>query len=380
MADEHDKWLDREAAERLLRGEPLEAVAHDDARRARRLSAALDALTAVRSGPSGELPGEEAALKAFREARAVSAVDSAVTGATGAAGATAASGLPTVSDGGHGAAGRSGRSGKHRAGVPAGPAGSGRGAAGGPRWGRPVRFGLAAAVAACMVGGVAVAAGTGVLPSPFGGRDDPAPAASVSAAASPDEPLVSPSTSSGQNEEALPGDDVSPDGSSGSPDPDHNRSSSKDDRAPVSPDPWATETGRGGDALRRQIIEGCVKYRSGRLSGEQRRLLRESMKRSGATNDDLGRLCERVLGQTDDSGSDPDSGNSDGKNDGKNGGQDGDEDDDSSQGGSDQNAGYYPSVPRPSLSYSVSPELPSATPRPSASASAPASPSATPSS
>ena len=47
-----------------------------------------------------------------------------------------------------------------------------------------------------MVGGVAVAAGTGVLPTPFT-REHPGPAASVSAVRTPDRPLDSPSPTPG---------------------------------------------------------------------------------------------------------------------------------------------------------------------------------------
>jgi hypothetical protein len=55
-----------------------------------------------------------------------------------------------------------------------------------------VRLGIVAALAAGMIGGVAVAAGTGVLPTPF--RDDsPHPAATISAAQTPRQPSLSPS-------------------------------------------------------------------------------------------------------------------------------------------------------------------------------------------
>ncbi|MCI3275972.1 hypothetical protein [Streptomyces cylindrosporus] len=53
-----------------------------------------------------------------------------------------------------------------------------------------MRFGLTAVLAAGMAGGVGVAATSGILPI---GGDDPNPAASVSAAVTPDRPLVSPS-------------------------------------------------------------------------------------------------------------------------------------------------------------------------------------------
>ncbi len=73
MADERYGWLDPQAAERLLRGEPV--VADDDYVRlqAERLAEALEDVRAARTpppGPAGELPGEEQALTAFRAARA----------------------------------------------------------------------------------------------------------------------------------------------------------------------------------------------------------------------------------------------------------------------------------------------------------------------
>ena len=64
MADEQYRWLDRDAAERLLRGEPLEAVDADTRERAEQLAEALGAL-ATDPLPGGvELPGEAAALAA----------------------------------------------------------------------------------------------------------------------------------------------------------------------------------------------------------------------------------------------------------------------------------------------------------------------------
>ncbi|MCZ0203851.1 hypothetical protein OZK63_00235, partial [Streptomyces sp. UMAF16] len=69
MADEQDKWLDRGTAERLLRGEPLEAVDPSARDQAERLARALGALSAEAAPATGELPGEQAALAAFRKAR-----------------------------------------------------------------------------------------------------------------------------------------------------------------------------------------------------------------------------------------------------------------------------------------------------------------------
>ncbi|MFD0504808.1 hypothetical protein ACFQ0G_21700 [Streptomyces chiangmaiensis] len=69
MADEQYRWLDSDAAEHLLRGEPLDAV--DDVARAHaaRLAEALAELASPPPPTSGELPGEASALAAFRAAR-----------------------------------------------------------------------------------------------------------------------------------------------------------------------------------------------------------------------------------------------------------------------------------------------------------------------
>ncbi|WP_406455484.1 hypothetical protein OH768_20005 [Streptomyces sp. NBC_01622] len=157
------RWLDRETAELLLRGESLEAVDPAARDQAERLARTLGALAVEPTSGKAELPGEEAALAAFRAARTGNDVERAALGGPGRA---------HSSDAGLVRLGR--------------PVETVRG----PRLGRPARFGLTAALAVGLAGGVAAAVGTGVLPSPF---DDPTPAASVSAAATPDRPLVSPS-------------------------------------------------------------------------------------------------------------------------------------------------------------------------------------------
>ncbi|WP_037640892.1 hypothetical protein [Streptomyces bicolor] len=182
MADEQYRWLDRETAERLLRGESLEAVDADHRDQAEQLAKTLEALTAEPPLSSAELPGEAAALAAFRTARANRDEPSATVGEGAGSGADQASDVGLVRIG----------------------AVSGR-AARRPRWGRPLRLGLAAALAVGMVGGVAVAAGTGVLRTPFGGEDEPGrPAATVSAAVPPDRPFVSPSPEIGAQDEPTP--------------------------------------------------------------------------------------------------------------------------------------------------------------------------------
>ncbi|MFK0026442.1 hypothetical protein [Streptomyces sp. NPDC090798] len=194
MADEQDKWLDRDAAERLLRGEPLEAVDADTQGRAKRLADVLGALAAESAPTSAELPGEAAALAAFQQARA------------GRDGEVVQLGRRVR----QGAAAHSADAGLVRLGRPA----PGRR---GPRWGRPVRLGIVAALAAGMIGGVAVAAGTGVLPTPF--RDDsPHPAATISAAQTPRQPFLSPSPGASQadgSEAQVPGATTSPSAGAG---------------------------------------------------------------------------------------------------------------------------------------------------------------------
>ncbi|MGW4871417.1 hypothetical protein [Streptomyces chartreusis] len=193
MADEQYRWLDRETAERLLRGESLEAVDAADRDQAERLAKTLEALTAEPPLTSAELPGEAAALAAFRAAR------------EGRDGTSA-----TVGDG-------PGKTAPEAADVGLVRLGSPVRAVRRPRWARPVRLGLAAALAVGMVGGIGVAAGTGVLPTPFD-RDEPArPAATVSAPVPTENPLISPSPRTGDEEEPTPDGGSEPPSASGSP-------------------------------------------------------------------------------------------------------------------------------------------------------------------
>ncbi|MFE2290133.1 hypothetical protein [Streptomyces sp. NPDC059452] len=174
MADEQYEWLDKDAAEKLLRGEPVVPLGDQARGDALRLAEALGAARPGRRTPTGALPGEDAVLAAFRQANRAATADRL-------AGRSAGAALP----------GQPGT--LHSVQLGAAPAAPPRR----PRWSRPVRFGLAVSLAGCALGGVAVAAGTGVFPGPFGGQAAPAPAASVSAAVP--EPLVS----------GLPADDPS---------------------------------------------------------------------------------------------------------------------------------------------------------------------------
>ncbi|MFJ6184563.1 hypothetical protein [Streptomyces sp. NPDC092295] len=186
MADERDPWLDRDAAERLLRGEPVETGDEHVRARSEQLAQALRDMSAVtyanetyaNETSEEELPGEAAALAAFRKAVAEGGgAREAVRGGETVRGGEAVRGRGAVS------AGAGDLLGTVR--IALAPR-----AVGVPRFARPMRRGLAAAVAGCALGGIVVAAGVGVLPPIFGDGHDPVPANSVSSVASPD-PLVS---------------------------------------------------------------------------------------------------------------------------------------------------------------------------------------------
>ncbi|WP_282700860.1 hypothetical protein [Streptomyces sp. CC219B] len=230
MADEQYRWLDPETAERLLSGESLEAVDAADRDQAERLAKTLEALTAEPPLSSAELPGEAAALAAFRSARAD---------------APAPVGRP--------ARHRSPDAGLVRIGGPA--HGTRR-----PRWARPARLGLAAALALGLVGGVAVAAGTGVLPQPFG-DDEPTPASSVTVEPTPGLPLApQPSQGAGESEPAPDGKPSHGETATGGPAPDPGSSADE-------------EKGRA-DGWKGSVTSACRDIRDGRrLNDDHRRAL-----------------------------------------------------------------------------------------------------------
>ncbi|SDM99097.1 hypothetical protein SAMN04487981_103180 [Streptomyces sp. cf386] len=299
MADEQYRWLDRETAERLLRGESLEAVdaAHRD--QAEQLAKTLEALTAEPPLSSAELPGEDAALAAFRAARANR--DDA---------------RATVGEGSGSAAAQVTDAGLIRIGAPGH-------AARRPRWGRPLRLGLAAALAVGMVGGVAVAAGTGVLRTPFGGDEPGRPAATVSEAAPPERPLVSPSPEIGAQ------DDPTPDGTSNAPTaPGATRGS-----APGGPaaDRETADADRDKPAGGwRTVVKACRDLRDGRELPRDRR---RALEGAAGSSKRLWTYCKTVLtgagestrAQGDeregDDGRDEDDGKGRGDDDGQDGGK-----------------------------------------------------------
>ncbi|MYQ42658.1 hypothetical protein B046DRAFT_02472 [Streptomyces sp. LamerLS-316] len=303
MADEQHEWLDADAAEMLLRGEPVESVDDHARAEARRLEAALGAVRVPR--PAGdELPGEAAVLAAFREASR-GGKRAGAAGPTGAAGQQDA--LHTVRIG-------AARTAPLRR----------------PRWTRPLRYGLAVSLAGCALGGVAVA-GTGMLPAPFGGGGSPAPAASVSAAATPEElgaelpdagepPSPLPSTSPGVS--GSPSATEVPDGgTAGGVGPTRQDGGGATDRESAGPD---TDTGStqddtdgreapGGSSSRAEVlkksIKACRGYREDTLSQEEKARLLELA--DGERN--LDRFCDRLLGADGDGRGDEDTQGGDGK-------------------------------------------------------------------
>ncbi|MER5179472.1 hypothetical protein ABT009_14075 [Streptomyces sp. NPDC002896] len=323
-------WLDGDAAERLLRGEPVDEQARSQAHR---LTAALRALTDEgRSPAAAELPGESAALAAFRQARAERRADHSAYAQHAEHSAYAE--RPEYAE--HPEKGRGRAPGRaadrldggsvHLGRAAADRAGAHRAARG---WGRPVRFALAALLAGCMIGGVAVAAGSGVLPSLFGGEGEPGPAASVSAA-TPEDPSAS-----------LTPDAPEADGGSGTPEPGSSSGSAGDASSPEadgqgggsSRQPGNGDAGRSEEAAVRwkRTVALCRDYSAGKkLDEEKWNYLQDSAKETGTGRVD--RFCQGVLKKADAEGSTKGSDDSgdDGDNSGKgnSGDHKGDDEDD----------------------------------------------------
>ncbi|MGN7141521.1 hypothetical protein [Streptomyces pseudogriseolus] len=245
MADERYRWLDAEAAERLLSGESPQAAGPPPGDQAERLAGVLRALSAPPPTDESELPGEAAALAAFRKSRdeRTGQADSA----------------PHTGDGtGPGGA----DVGLIRLGVPR----PGRtGTPGGARRPRPARMALAAALVVGMAGGVAVLAGTGLLPTPFDdSRSGPAGAATPT---HPSRPLISP-----------PARSVSPDrpeGDTADGGRDGAQGGEKPGRTPTGSPPGDGRTAHG--ARWKLVVSACRSWHQGRpVDGEHRRALHEA--------------------------------------------------------------------------------------------------------
>ncbi|GAB2466460.1 hypothetical protein [Streptomyces incanus] len=290
MADEQYRWLNRETAERLLSGESPEAADPADRDQAERLLSALGALSAPPPSAGGELPGEAAALAAFRKVREERAGQAAEA-------VPDVSAVPVAHRTGA-AQGQGPDVGLVRIGAPSADR---PGAERVPRWARPVRFGLAAALTVGMVGGAAVLVGTGVLPTPSG-VFGPAATATATATGPPERPLP-PHPS---KKDALGG--ATPGREPGKPSGDAGGDAGGDIRGDTGrqdgPGTGADEDGGAaepgaktgdlavGNGRGKQIASACRALRDGRkLPGNRRRLLEDAA--GGSTQ--VGPYCENVL-------------------------------------------------------------------------------------
>lgn len=277
MADEQYRWLDRATAERLLSGESPEAVDPAARDQARRLAGTLRALSAPPPADGEELPGEAAALAAFRKVREEKE------GRTEAAPDTAGPAGTRPSD-----------VGLFRIDIPRGDR---SGTPDGPRGPRPLRLGLAAALVVGMVGGAAVLAGTGVLSGPSGGSGaDPAASASGTHRERP--PISSPPkggpTPEGEHPDGAAGTAESGTDAGGTGAPGGNDRDTGEN---------AARSGRGW----KQLAASCRAWRDGeKLNGERRHLLENAA--GGSSH--VGTYCEGVLSTTDPSGGSGTSGTS----------------------------------------------------------------------
>ncbi|GGX15849.1 hypothetical protein [Streptomyces noursei] len=306
MADDRYSWLDKDAAERLLRGEPAGSQVGDGARELEQL---LKAAAAAGSGlpETAAAPGEEAALAAFRQARP----------GAGARGATAPGTRTTRT---HHVVERTGLA-------------------------RPFRRGFAVALAVCAIGGIAVAAGTGVLPTPFRGGE-PRPGASVSAAESPsvfgsEEPAAT-TGETGRIPATPPGGRSTVPGPTPTPDSSHGTAP-----APGSRTPGAGTSGNDGKPLpdggdgrnkkRKLLLALCKDYEAGKRGDMDRDTLRRLEATAGGA-EKVHAFCRQYLGdggqQGGGSGDNDGGGGGQGENGGNggghNGGGSGDEEGDSS--------------------------------------------------
>ncbi|MFG2710351.1 hypothetical protein ACGFX2_07260 [Streptomyces goshikiensis] len=240
MADERNRWLDQAAADELLRGEPVGPVADQRARaEADRLRAALDTLAPTLPHPAAgpELPGEAAALAAFRAAHGAARPEAPVS-------AAAHEPLVELGRGAHCAQALLVRTRP-------------------PRRSTAVRFGLAAALASVAVGGLAAAAGTGLLDQTLHTSAGPLPSVSVSTEGNPAptgdggglRPLRSPQA---RPTEPFGGGGFAPVGPSYSPGEDAGVDAAPD------PDGHAAEGGGTGNSSAPASIGGAAKDDDGR--------------------------------------------------------------------------------------------------------------------
>ncbi|GGZ18962.1 hypothetical protein GCM10010387_09500 [Streptomyces inusitatus] len=282
MADERYEWLDQDTAERLLRGEPVDAPEGRARTQAGRLDRALRSAGAPRlplRPEDGEMQGEAAATAAFRRVRA-----------------EAPARIPQEGE----------SLGVVRLTRPPRP----RQAGGLPR---TVRFGVVAAVAGFAFCGVAVAAGSGLLPSPFPappagshvvGGDAPTPVDSEPPAAPETRPPVRPPAAAGTSPSAPFADSGA---QSGAPKPSASGSGSPGavgaepypDGGEVGAEGWTGDPDQKQNRNRNRLagekyhrlVADCRARRDGTLGPVGAKRLERNAK--GA--DRVDRFCERLL-------------------------------------------------------------------------------------
>ncbi|MEU8549473.1 hypothetical protein AB0C81_21205 [Streptomyces roseoverticillatus] len=292
---------------------------------AERLVTALRALVPPPAVDGVPLPGEDAALAAFREARAATATSAAANSATVAETASAKAAAATSATVAAAAP---------VAPVPApapasAPEPSVRlGVLAAPRRRffsrlQPVKAALAMALAGCAIGGVAVAAGAGVLPAPFG-RSGGEPAAAPSVSAFGDAPAGDvtpdgrrvPGASPSRGRDGSPSGSGTPDGS-GSSAPGAGRSRTPGDRNEPADSPSASprpgkskDDGGRGDAAKpgtawalrmcRDYLD-AQKHRGNAVDEDDVRTLERAAGIGSAV--DLRAFCERLVKADDAAGS-----------------------------------------------------------------------------
>lgn len=354
MADDRYDWLDKDAAERLLRGERVDA-GHGIG--VKELNALLSTAAATGAHPAADavLPGEETAVAAFRQAAAGRR--------------TAPRGVATGSDVTHG-----GGIGDEIPVVRTVRTENTSRTSERTRLGRPVRRGFVVALAGCALGGVAVAAGTGVIPTPFHGHPaEPAP--SVSAAATPGTP-----------EDTDPDEET--DDTARTPDPDRTQAGTRtpsllDDTPPRGDDgnhgeghdkpSKANPTKGDADAARRQkrraaVLALCRDYEADRIKPKDRERVRR-LERAAGGADQLHSACRGYLQRSstpdDGSGGNPSlTGGSSGSSGGNGNGPEGDHgsDEGGKNGGDDDDEGHQGPSPAPSTTISTPTPTPSQEP------------------
>ncbi|MFF8784146.1 hypothetical protein [Streptomyces sp. NPDC015125] len=344
MADDRYNWLDKDTAEQLLRGEPVSARRGDGAQELEQLLEAAAAV-AARTPETARLPGEDAAVAAFRQAA------------------------------------RRGSAARHRTAADPFPDGVRTAHTADlterTRLGRPFRRGFAVALAACAIGGVAVAAGTGVLPSPFRGGD-PAPASSVSAAETPGpfrsgEPGAQTDGTTAQTPDATPGrpdtpptETPTPGSSPGAGTRPGGTPSGGTGRDHGKPGGKGTDPGRG--TTKNFLLALCQNYESGKRGAMDRDTLRRLERKAGGP-DKVHAFCRAYLARYQTGGG---SGGDDGLVGGIGGGTGGSGQSSGGKSGDEDDEGHPPQPP------AATPGSATSTPAPGPSATAPDPGSATP--